>query len=183
MQVMRQCYGAWLLLCALPPGAAADTWSQAEIRDRMMIEETMNRYLYALDTVDPEGYANTFTEDGVLIVRETDAADDYTERGREEIRAYGVKLRETWGMPPYGGGGPRFGPLRHVYYNFLITGIDAERARVETYWTTRARNPAGGPAVIASMGRSEDLFVKQDGRWLIKERVIIVDMDTPPAAD
>lgn len=156
----------------------AEDWSIDDIRDRMMIEELMNKYLYALDKVDPEAYAAVFIEDGELIVRETDAADDYLEHGREEIKAYAVGLRQTWGMPAFGNGGPPFGPIRHTYYNFIID-VDGDSAFGETYWTTMAENPEGGAAVIASMGRSEDTFVKQDGQWLFKTRLIIVDMDTP----
>lgn len=156
----------------------AQDWSNEDIRDRMMIEELMNKYLYALDKVDPEAYAAVFTEDGELIVRETDSADDYLERGREEIKAYAVGLRESWGMPLFGEGGPPFGPLRHVYYNFIVE-LEGNTASAETYWTTMAENPNGGAAVIASMGRSEDTFVKLNGQWLFKTRLIIVDMDTP----
>lgn len=146
-------------------------WSAAEVRDHLMIEDTMARYMFALDRVDPQGYAETFTEDGRLVI------GDFVESGREEIAAYAINLRKTWGMPAFGNGGPEFGPLRHVYYNFMVE-VDGDRAHGETYWTTRAKAQYGGPAIIASMGRSVDDFVKIDGQWYFETREIIVDMNT-----
>ena len=44
------------------------------------------------------------------------------------------------------------------------------------------RQPDGQTPKIAAMGRYEDEFVKQNGKWLISKRAIINDMSTPKPA-
>lgn len=152
-------------------GATAEEWGPEETRDRLMIEETMARYMVALDTADADAYGALFTEDGVL------KAGDFVERGREALREYVVDLRERWDLPD----GRHFGRTRHIFYN-LTVDIDGDRAEAQSYWQTLAPNPPDGPWQIIATGVSEDSFVKVDGKWLFEERVIIPDPETVPQA-
>lgn len=71
--------------------------------------------------------------------------------------------------------GTRFSPDATRHENGkLFTDIEAGFKTGFYYF-----NDEGGPAVIASMGRSEDHFIKIDEKWYFEQRIIIVDMDTP----
>jgi SnoaL-like domain len=67
---MNNVLGAFLggLILAGTVGAAtAERYASNYARDRAEIEDLQARYLFALDWQDPELYASTFSEDGVLI--------------------------------------------------------------------------------------------------------------------
>lgn len=161
---------AVMILAAASWPAAAE-WSAAEVRDRAMIEDTMARYMYALDTADADAYAAVYAEDGEFV------AGDFTEKGRDALRQYVVELRERWGLPE----GRHWGRTRHIFYNFTVD-VDGDTAQGQSYWQTLVPDPEGGPWRILATGVSEDSFVKVDGEWLIQRRVVIGDPRSEPAA-
>jgi hypothetical protein len=144
--------------------AASAEGSYAE--DRAMIEDLQARYLFALDFQDPEAYARTFAEDGVL---------DYGAGklvGREAIRDMVAGLRanserrraqDTSGLRPARG--------RHNISNIVLE-IDGDRATGAAYWFHMGNdNPERG-AELTSFGHYEDELVKVDGEWLFSLRKI-----------
>ena len=80
--------------------------------DRALIEDLQARYLFALDFRDPEAYAGTFTEDGIL---------DYGMgqiRGRKAIAEMVSNLRAGEGAASEGHFGPATGsgsPQHHQH--------------------------------------------------------------------
>ena len=145
-------------------GTAAAESSYSE--DRAAIENLQARYMFALDFRDPEGYAATFTEDGVL---------DYGAgkiRGREAIAAMVADMREgaaaqraadSSGLRPAAG--------RHNISNIVIE-IDGDRATSTAYWFHMGNdNPERG-AQLNSFGHYEDELVRVDGEWLFSLRKI-----------
>jgi uncharacterized protein (TIGR02246 family) len=161
--LMQALAGATLLLSHYALPAAADT-GYAE--DRAMIEDLQARYLFALDFRDPEAYAATFAEDGVL---------DYGAgkiRGREAIAAMVEGMREgdaetraadTSGLRPAAG--------RHNITNIVIE-IDGDRATGTAYWFHMGNDNPARSAQLNSFGHYEDELVKVDGEWLFSLRKI-----------
>jgi len=133
--------------------------------DRAKIEDLQARYLFHFDWGDAEGYANTFTEDGVLNFGWGEF------KGREAIRGF---------MAPSGGGTeqsrpstpegerPRVG--RHIISN-IVVNIDGDRATGRAYWTHMTTGPTGY-GTVDFFGHYEDDMVKVNGEWLFSKRHI-----------
>jgi hypothetical protein len=47
------------------------------------------------------------------------------------------------------------------------------------YWTGILNTDPFGPPHLQEHGREQDLLVKQDGKWLIKHRVVTADSAMP----
>lgn len=143
--------------------ASADT-GYAE--DRALIEDLQARYLFGLDFRDPEVYAATFTEDGIL---------DYGAgkiSGREAIAAMVAGMRDSddraraeddSGIRPAAG--------RHNITNIVID-IDGDRATATAYWFHMGNDNPERSAQLNSFGHYEDELVKVDGQWLFSLRKI-----------
>jgi uncharacterized protein (TIGR02246 family) len=150
------------ILALLAGPAGADTYAE----DRAKIEDLQARYLFALDFRDPEAYAATFTEDGVL---------DYGAgkiRGREAIAAMVAGMRDsaaeqraadTSGLRPAAG--------RHNIANIVIE-VDGDRATATAYWFHMGNDNPERAAQLNSFGHYEDELVKVDGEWLFSLRKI-----------
>ncbi len=155
----------------LAAGASAASAKPAGAEDRAAIADLMSRYMFALDTTDPEAYAATFAPDAVLI------SGGGTEHGTAEIKKFVQGLKDRLNKDATGPG-RHFIALRHIYFN-LELDVDGNTAKGQAYWQTIRRMDNGQMPVIAAMGRYEDEFVKKDGHWLIAKRDIINDMMTP----
>jgi hypothetical protein len=150
------------LLLAAAPISAADSYAE----DRAQIEDLQARYLFALDFRDPEAYAATFTEDGVL---------DYGAgkiRGRTAIAEMVANMRanaerqraeDTSGLRPAAG--------RHNITNIVIE-VNGDRARGTAYWFHIGNANPQRAAQVNSFGHYEDELVKVDGEWLFSLRKI-----------
>lgn len=161
-RVAAAAFGLTVLGAALPASAVSLTAQQ--VQDRAAIEETMSRYMYALDTADPDAYASVYAPNGEIVLGKT------VEHGREALHKYVEGLRKNWKLPE----GRHWGKTRHIYYNFTAD-IHGDKALAQTYWQTLVANPEGGPWKVLATGTSEDSFVKIDGSWLIAKRVIHSD--------
>jgi ketosteroid isomerase-like protein len=134
-------------------------------QDRAEIEDLMARYLYAFDWQDPEAYAATFTEDGVLEFA------GGTERGREELAqvmrdmAVREKAKADASFPP------RRHRVRHYVTN-LVLEIDGDTARSTSYWWEFNNDARAGRPYLGTYGHYEDELKRVDGRWLFAHRKI-----------
>lgn len=169
-RVAAAVFGLAVLGAALPASAVSLTAQQAQ--DRAAIEETMSRYMHALDTANADAYANVYAPDGEIVL-----GGMVFEKGRKELHDYVVGLRKQWKMTA----DQRYGKTRHIYYNFSVD-IDGDKALARTYWQTLVANPKGGAWMVLATGTAEDSFVKIDGSWLIAKRVIFSDPDPTKAA-
>src|SRR5690606_13619621 len=155
--------GMAALILSVSP-AFADDATYAE--DRAKIEDLQARYLFALDFRDPEAYAATFTEDGVL---------DYGAgkiRGRAAIAEMVAGMRanaerqqaqDTSELRPAAG--------RHNITNIVLE-IDGDRARGTAYWFHMGNANPERAAQLNSFGHYEDELVKVNGEWLFSLRKI-----------
>lgn len=144
------------------PAAFADGYAE----DRAKIEDLQARYLFALDFQDPQAYAATFTEDGIL---------DYGAgelKGREAIGQMVADMRgrseqqradDESGLRPAAG--------RHNITNIVIE-VNGDTATSTSYWFHVGNANPDRAAQLNSFGHYEDELVKVDGEWLFSKRKI-----------
>ena len=63
---MRLHHFAFLALLIAPPVLGAAQGSLGTYEDRIAVEDVMARYVWAVDSLDPDGYVAVFTEDAVI---------------------------------------------------------------------------------------------------------------------
>src|SRR5262245_23921453 len=166
---MRLHHAALLAVLIAPATVIAQGSNLGTYEDRIAVEDVMNRYVWAVDSLDADGYVAVFTEDAVI-----DSNGNFS-RGHAEIRKVvtGMIQRQAdaraKGSPPP----PR---LYHVISNVRITFPRPGEALHQSYWQT-VRRDADGRMVAAAMGRSEDHLVKRNGKWLIQFRKLTVFTD------
>ena len=136
--------------------------------DRIAVEDVMARYVWAVDSLDPEGYVAVFTEDAVID------SNGSLSRGSGEIRKIVTNLiqrrddNKAKGLPTSN--------LYHVISNVRITFPKPGEALHQSYWQT-VRRGKDGAMTAAAMGRSEDRLVQRNGKWLIQSRRLTVFTD------
>lgn len=162
-------------------GLVAPAFSSAadfgSIEDRVKIEHTWNLYALYLDTANGEGVASTFTEDAVFDV----AGKVF--KGHKEIAGFVTGMRQVLKLdarPAVDKLGRRFAPIRHILSN-LVVEMNGNTATADSNWVeivSNGRLPSGRgkPPSIINAGRYRDVFVKEKGQWLIKERKVIADV-------
>ena len=133
--------------------------------DRIAVEDVMARYVWSVDSLDPEGYVAVFTEDAVID------SNGSLIKGHAEIRKVVTGLiqrrdeNKAKGLPA--------GNLYHVISSPRITFPKPGEALYQSYWQTM-RKDKDGRMVTGGMGRSEDHLVKRNGKWLIQSRKLTV---------
>ena len=156
---------ATLLAFLIAPAIVTAQENLGTSDDRIAVEDVMARYVWAVDSLDADGYVAVFTEDAVIDSNGT------VSKGREEIRRIVTGLiqrrdaNKKKGLPA--------GNLYHVVSNVRITFPKPGEALHQSYWQT-VRRDGDGRMTVAAMGRSEDRLVKRDGKWLIQFRKLTV---------
>jgi len=135
-----------------------------QLQDRAEIQELVNRYVTALDTLDADTYADVFTEDAEYEVTGT------VYRGRAAIRKIVTDLQASRARAEAEGRTPA--ALYHVMSNSSIELVDEDEARHTSYAQT-VRAAEDGQFIVGFMGRYEDVIVKRDGRWQILSRKLV----------
>lgn len=159
----------------LPQMASADNFGSVE--DQLRIEHVWARYALALDTLDADALGSVFTEDAVFNVAGT------VFKGRDAIKGFATGMRTAMKFddrPPVDELGRRFTPIRHVVSN-LVVEIKGNTATADSNWveimsTGREASGRGKAPKIINAGRYRDVFVKQKGEWLIKDRKVVADL-------
>jgi len=136
--------------------------------DRIAVEDVMNRYVWAVDSLDADGYVAVFTEDAVID------SNGSISKGHAEIRTIVTGLIER--RDKNKASGQPTANLYHVISNVRITFPKAGEALHQSYWQT-VRRGKDGTMAAAAMGRSEDRLVKRNGKWLIQFRKLTVFTD------
>jgi uncharacterized protein (TIGR02246 family) len=163
---MRLVYTCIALLIA--PALVEAQENLGTYEDRIAVEDVMARYVWAVDSLDPEGYVAVFTEDAVID------SNGSISRGHDEIRRIVTSLirrrddNKAKGLPTSN--------LYHVISSVRITFPKPGEAVHQSYWQT-IRRDQDGRMIAAAMGRSEDQLVKRSGKWLIQSRTLTVFTD------
>jgi uncharacterized protein (TIGR02246 family) len=159
---------AVLAVLFIAPALVAAKDNLGTYEDRIAVEDVMARYVWAVDSLDAEGYVAVFTEDAVID------SNGSISRGHGEIRKIvtGLKQRrddnQAKGLPTAN--------LYHVISNVRITFPKPGEAVHQSYWQT-VRRDKDGKMTAAAMGRSEDRLVTRNGQWLIQSRTLTVFTD------
>ena len=161
---MRTLTGLVVAVVALGAQTAfADDAVATREADRAAIEALMWRYVRALDSMDADGYAAVFTEDGKFKSGSTQ------HQGRAEMKEMIAGLKKT--RDERAAAGTPSAPMYHVIANHQITFTGPNEARYDSYWMTvfGAAGP-NTPVRVAAAGRGVDQLVRVNGQWLIKNR-------------
>ena len=129
------------------------------LEEKDAIREVLAEYCFRLDGGDYDGMAALFTADGTWDTAFGAAT------GRAAIAALARDLRVR--------AGPNRPRAIHLVTNIAIT-LSGDEAEVRSNWTVVQNSPAGsdGGPKIGSGGGYADRMVKQDGRWLFRNRKI-----------
>jgi uncharacterized protein (TIGR02246 family) len=136
--------------------------------DRIAVEDVMARYVWAVDSLDADGYVAVFTDDAVID------SNGSISKGHDEIRKIVTSLMQrrddnkATGLPTSN--------LYHVISSVRVTFPKPGEALHQSYWQT-VRRDKDGKMIAAAMGRSEDRLVKRNGKWLIQSRKLTVFTD------
>jgi len=164
---MRLLHAALTVLLVAPALATAQG-NFGSYEDRIAVEDVMARYVWAVDSLDAEGYVAVFTADAVID------SNGSISKGHDEIRNIVTSLmkrrddNKAKGLPTAN--------LYHVISNVRITFPKPGEALHQSYWQTVRRDKSGA-MTAAAMGRSEDRLVKRGGQWLIQSRRLTVFTD------
>ena len=172
MRLHRATVVALLIALALS-GLAGPTLVTAQgnlgtYEDRIAVEDVMARYVWAVDSLDADGYVAVFTDDAVID------SNGSISKGHSEIRKIVTGLIQrrddntAKGLPTAN--------LYHVISSVRITFPKPGEALHQSYWQT-VRRDKDGRMTAAAMGRSEDRLVKRNGKWLIEWRKLTVFTD------
>ena len=138
--------------------------------DRLQIYELMDRHGVVHDFGTPEEYAGLFTADAQISI----GAGPPVVKGRDALVAMATRDHQRFGgdVTP---DGKHALIMRHIVSNRMVELVGKDAARGSCYVTTLIRTPDNGLAVL-SIGRYEDEYVRQGGRWLISRRRILLDL-------
>ena len=161
---MRLHHSALIALLIVPALLAAQD-NLGTYEDRTAVEDVMARYVWAVDSLDADGYVAVFTEDAVID------SNGNISKGHPAIRKIVTDLiqrrdnNKAKGVPTAN--------LYHMTSNVRITFPKPGEALHQSYWQT-VRRDENGRMIAAAMGRSEDRLVKRQGKWLIQSRKLTV---------
>ena len=122
------------------------------LEDRFAIIDLCSVYNYTVDQADGEGWAATFTEDGVF------AGPAGQAEGREALVAFCGQLAEA-----FPGG-------MHFTDNHLFE-IDGDTCQHKCFLDFKVPSPDGSVASVL-LGY-EDVIVKVNGEWLFQRRDVV----------
>jgi hypothetical protein len=135
--------------------------SPVSVEVHIEVQTFYARQMRLLDALDVQGYAQTFTEDGV-----TDHAHrDEKVEGRAALIAGATKA-----LPRYEGVA-----VRHWNDHYLIDEIDADTLRV-TYCSLVTRTDLDGNVTFEPTFSIEDVLVRVDGQLYTRSRTIHRDL-------
>ena len=156
-----------LAVAALLFLSAGVTANDDYANDRAKIEDLMARYLFAMDWRNPENYAATFAEDGILNYAGGEL------KGRTAIAQFIREIRDNGLQRDKEGGQMDHRPrTRHNITNKVIE-VNGNTAKAWSYWTaidnsgTDRRMPK-----INAFGHYEDELIKINGEWYFTKRAI-----------
>ncbi len=163
--------------CAPKPATEANAAGAAELaalraevaaaQAQGAIRSLMHSYGRLIDARDWDGFAAIWTDDAVYV---GGPGSDANTGGR----AIGDFLRGIFASNPSGVGEPNF----HVFFNeeIHVTGDTATATSMSTFVTPAAAN--GAPTMVI-LARYEDEFVRTNGDWKFKKRVVNSKLPAP----
>lgn len=129
--------------------------------DHICIQQLLHKYCHAVDRGTADEVAALFHETGVLLPR---YENDEVHEGRRAVRAwYDGYIKNFRAKVKY---------LRHKIESSVIE-ISGNEATSTCYLDADSISISKNEPNIA-FGRYDDKFIKDNGQWLFKERIIIL---------
>lgn len=165
MTASKYCGMAMILTLALfKSTASAESAFERESRDRAEIEKLMWQYARALDTLNAEAYAATYTPDGQF------GGGANAVKGRDALKKMINDLRQG-NLETETKTGKKGPAMYHMSMNHYLEFIDKDHARLRAYWmTVFAGDAPNASARVAAVGWEQNDLVRVNGQWLIKVR-------------
>jgi len=133
--------------------------ARQEAGDRVAIEKLMWQYTRALDSLNADAYAATYTPDGSFG----------SVKGHDALKKMISDLRQRNAESE--AKGEKRPAMYHMEMNTYIEIVDKDHARVEGYWqTVFAGQGPSVPVRVAAAGREVNELVRVNGQWLIQSR-------------
>jgi hypothetical protein len=131
---------------------------QQSFQDRMAIEDLLRAYARAMDFGDIDAVPALFTTDGSV----RDVQGRLWDSAAGGPRAFAAR----WIVPP----GARRG--QHWIQRMETERLSDDAYRLMSYWSSTQWLPDNPAPVMSALGLYTDTVVRQDGRWLIREKII-----------
>jgi hypothetical protein len=141
---------------------AADSFSD----DRSKIEQLEARYLFAMDFRDPDAYAETFAENGVL----TWAGG--VVKGREAIREFMKEQHSSAGFGDTKQAPGAYPPAARHFLTNLVVKVNGDHATSVAYWFELGDNNPQRKPELGAYGHFENTLIKENGEWYYLTRTI-----------
>ncbi len=129
------------------------------LEEKDAIHEAIAEYCFHFDGGEFDKWVDLFTDDGVF-----DAGQAGVQKGKHALRAFLKNIRLTNGSPM----------VKHCVMNEVIK-VNGNEATAKSY-IVLVRSKGEGALVNGLAGRYEDQLVKQEGRWLFKNRKVHFDL-------
>lgn len=128
------------------------------IEDRLAIKDLLHAYARAMDFGEIDAVAALFASDG----RVRDIQGRLWDSAAGGPRAFAAR----WLDPP----GAKRG--QHWIQRMRTDVISADCCRLLSYWSSTRWTAASPAPQMTALGLYTDTVVRQDGRWLIQEKII-----------
>ncbi len=146
---------------------------RTELADRAAIEDLFNDYYSQFGPDSKHDFASFFTADGRLEV------NGLVANNPEEIKAmYALAGAGGEGKEKKAEGAVPEGVSEMMYTNLRIR-LEGDRAVATLLWHSVRSDLLTSAPKVTEYGRERTDLVKQDGRWLIRKRVVLSEGGMP----
>ncbi len=160
-----------LLVAAALPVSNAAAQDLGSIEARLTIADQLTQYSYRWDSKDSEGFANLFTEDGVMERRrEGQVVRGSRVEGRQAIFDYAKTSHQ---------GRLADRQTRHHFSGLVFLELSADAAVTQNMALITHQTADDNAPFIASSGIYRNTWRKTSQGWKIAERVLFTDRFTP----
>jgi hypothetical protein len=160
---------AGCLALAMSSGARAEEVTAETLVDRLQIQDLITRYYNNFGRENAENFADFYAEDAELILGERHF------KGRNGImEAYGRAPGQAPRPPPP----PRYSFIVAVDNPLIVVHRD-NTATAQLVYTEYVIEKQGDQVKVITQGKEYSTFVKVDGRWRYKTRLIRGGTDLP----
>jgi len=162
---------AWAFAVASTSAWSAEELKAENVLDRLQIQDLITRYYNNFGKENAENFADFYADDAELILGERHF------KGKDGImEAYGRG-------PPKADQPPR--PPRPVRYSFIVVVgnplivVHGKTATAQLVYTEHVIEKQGDPVKVITEGKEYSTFVKVDGHWRYKTRLIKSGTELP----
>ena len=151
---------AAILLFQMPQAANADAASLTNdtLLDRVKIEDMMIEYYTVLSSENHNSLGGYFTENAELDL------EKQVFRGRDAIQKLYTEVRDSKLVP---------GTHNSTLLNNPRISIHGNTAEMDAIWTVVLCDVLTAPPRLIEHGTDHAEFVKENGRWLIRKRIVV----------